>query len=35
VIVPSITDPAEIQQRFPKGHQQLRPSLRMTPQPNQ
>jgi hypothetical protein len=34
VIVPSITDPAEIKQRFPKGHQELRPYLRMTPQPN-
>ncbi len=28
VIVPSITDPAEIKQRFPKGHQELRPYLR-------
>ena len=34
VIVPSITDPAEIKQRFPKGHTELRPYLRMTPQPN-
>src|SRR6187551_2831846 len=34
VIVPSITDPAEIEQRFPKGHRELRPYLRMTPQPN-
>ena len=34
VIVPSITDPAELKQRFPKGHQELRPYLRMTPQPN-
>src|SRR5450432_2747137 len=34
VIVPSITDPAEIKQRFPKGYQELRPYLRMTPQPN-
>ena len=34
VISPSITDPAELKQRFPKGHQELRPYLRMTPQPN-
>ena len=34
VIVPAIQDPAEIKQRFPKGHQELRPYLRMTPQPN-
>ncbi len=34
VIVPAITDPAEIKQRFPKGHKELRPYLRMTPQPN-
>ena len=34
VIVPSITDAAEIEQRFPKGHRELRPYLRMTPQPN-
>ena len=34
VIVPSITDPEEIAQKFPKGHQELRPYLRMTPQPN-
>ena len=34
VIVPSITDAAEIKQRFPKGHTELRPYLRMTPQPN-
>jgi len=34
VIVPSITDPDEIKQKFPKGHTQLRPYLRMTPQPN-
>ena len=34
VIVPSITDAAEIKQKFPKGHQELRPYLRMTPQPN-
>ena len=34
VIVPSITDPAELAERFPKGHKELRPYLRMTPQPN-
>jgi alkyl hydroperoxide reductase subunit AhpC len=34
VIVPSITDAAEIAERFPKGHTELRPYLRMTPQPN-
>jgi alkyl hydroperoxide reductase subunit AhpC len=34
VIVPSITDPAVIKQKFPKGHTELRPYLRMTPQPN-
>jgi alkyl hydroperoxide reductase subunit AhpC len=34
VIVPSLTDPEEIKQRFPKGYTELRPYLRMTPQPN-
>lgn len=34
VIVPSITDAEEIKQKFPKGHRELRPYLRMTPQPN-
>jgi len=34
VIVPSITDPDEISKKFPKGHKELRPYLRMTPQPN-
>ena len=34
VIVPSITDPNVIKQKFPKGHTELRPYLRMTPQPN-
>lgn len=34
VIVPSITDPEEIAQKFPKGHRELKPYLRMTPQPN-
>ncbi|QDQ26300.1 peroxiredoxin [Chitinimonas arctica] len=34
VIVPSLTDEAEIQRRFPKGYRALRPYLRLTPQPN-
>ena len=34
VIVPSIQDPAELAQRFPKGFTVVRPYLRMTPQPN-
>ena len=34
VIVPALQDPAEIQQRFPKGHKVVKPYLRLTPQPN-
>jgi thioredoxin-dependent peroxiredoxin len=34
VILPSLQDPAEIAQRFPKGFRALRPYLRLTPQPN-
>ncbi|MDZ7749494.1 MAG: peroxiredoxin [Halofilum sp. (in: g-proteobacteria)] len=34
VILPSITDPEVIREKFPKGHKELRPYLRMTPQPN-
>lgn len=34
VILPSLQDPAEIAQRFPKGYKALRPYLRLTPQPN-
>ncbi|UXY16170.1 peroxiredoxin [Chitiniphilus purpureus] len=34
VIVPSLTDEAEIAQRFPKGYRALRPYLRLTPQPD-
>ena len=34
VIVPSIQDPAELAQRFPKGFTAVRPYLRITPQPN-
>ena len=34
VIVPSITDPEVMKQKFPKGWRELKPYLRMTPQPN-
>jgi alkyl hydroperoxide reductase subunit AhpC len=34
VIVPSIQDPKELAERFPKGFKAVRPYLRMTPQPN-
>jgi alkyl hydroperoxide reductase subunit AhpC len=34
VIVPSLTDPELIKKKFPKGYKELRPYLRMTPQPN-
>ena len=34
VIVPSITDPQDLAQRFPKGFRAVKPSLRLTPQPN-
>lgn len=34
VIVPSLTDPEEIKKRFPKGYKEIRPYLRLTPQPN-
>lgn len=34
IIVPSLQDPAEIAQRFPKGFTAVRPYLRVTPQPN-
>ncbi|MDM0116860.1 peroxiredoxin [Variovorax sp. J22R133] len=34
VIVPSLQDPAEIAQRFPRGYKAVRPYLRITPQPN-
>lgn len=34
VIVPSLQDPLEIAQRFPKGFRALKPYLRLTPQPN-
>ena len=34
IIVPSLQDPAELAQRFPKGFTAVRPYLRITPQPN-
>lgn len=34
IIVPSLQDPAEIAQRFPKGYIAVKPYLRVTPQPN-
>lgn len=33
VILPSITDPSTIEKLFPKGYKQLKPYLRLTPQP--
>lgn len=34
VIVPAIKDPEELKQKFPKGYTELKPYLRMTPQPD-
>lgn len=34
IILPSVTDPDEIARLFPKGVRQLKPYLRITPQPN-
>jgi len=34
IIVPSLQDPAELAQRFPKGFKAIKPYLRITPQPN-
>lgn len=34
VIVPSLTDPKIMQEKFPKGWKEIKPYLRMTPQPN-
>jgi alkyl hydroperoxide reductase subunit AhpC len=34
VIVPSIKDSEELKEKFPKGYTELKPYLRMTPQPN-
>jgi alkyl hydroperoxide reductase subunit AhpC len=34
VIVPSLKDPAVLKEKFPKGWKEVRPYLRLTPQPN-
>jgi alkyl hydroperoxide reductase subunit AhpC len=34
VIVPTLKDPAVMKQKFPKGWKEIKPYLRMTPQPN-
>ncbi len=34
VIVPSLTDPKIMKEKFPKGWREIKPYLRMTPQPN-
>jgi alkyl hydroperoxide reductase subunit AhpC len=34
VIVPSITDPEVLKEKFPKGYTAVKPYLRITPQPN-
>lgn len=34
VIVPSLKDPEVMKQKFPKGWEEIRPYLRVTPQPN-
>ena len=34
VIIPALQDPQELQARFPKGFNAVRPYLRITPQPN-
>ncbi|HEX7026404.1 MAG TPA: peroxiredoxin [Gammaproteobacteria bacterium] len=34
VIVPTITDPKVLKEKFPKGYKELKPYLRVTPQPN-
>lgn len=34
VIVPSLKDPEELKQKFPKGYTEVKPYLRMTPQPD-
>ena len=33
VISPKLQDPEDLKQRFPKGYRQLKPYLRLTPQP--
>ena len=34
IIVPSLKDPEELERRFPKGFEVIKPYLRVTPQPN-
>jgi len=34
VIVPSLKDPERLKEKFPKGYREIRPYLRMTPQPD-
>ncbi len=34
IILPSITDPKELEEKFPNGYTELRPYLRVTPQPS-
>jgi alkyl hydroperoxide reductase subunit AhpC len=34
VIVPSLKDPQVLKEKFPKGYQEVKPYLRLTPQPN-
>lgn len=34
VIVPSLKDPAVLKEKFPKGYKELKPYLRITPQPD-
>jgi alkyl hydroperoxide reductase subunit AhpC len=34
IIVPSLKDEDEIKRRFPKGYEEVRPYMRVTPQPN-
>ena len=34
VIVPSLKDPAVLQEKFPRGWTEVKPYLRLTPQPN-
>ena len=34
IIVPSLTDPAEVKLLFPKGYKEIKPYLRVTPQPD-
>jgi alkyl hydroperoxide reductase subunit AhpC len=33
IILPSVQDPGELREKFPKGFKQLKPYLRLTPQP--